>query len=302
MNASSKIEYRKWAKQEHNLPVWHQPWWLDLAADEKWQVILIKDNNGQIIAVHPFYIRSKFGLKKISQPSLNQCLGPYFSVKFKQSLSHQNMYMKKILASLPSHVSYEQCWTPEILNWLPFYWQNFKSFLYFTYRINLQISEKDLWNNISSSRRREITKANSVHNLKVDFSNSFEKIWPLIHETFIRKKLINPYRPELIQKILNFDLASKKVFGLIAYDNSNTIYASGIFLLDNQRCYYLAGGYRNHGDNSGSMSLLLWNAIKIAHRNGLLIFDFEGSMNENIEFFFNSFGAIQSPYLKIWRR
>jgi hypothetical protein len=42
----------------------------------------------------------------------------------------------------------------------------------------------------------------------------------------------------------------------------------------------------------------MWNAIKIASENTKR-FDFEGSMIENVERFFRSFGAVPIPYYNI---
>ena len=50
--------------------------------------------------------------------------------------------------------------------------------------------------------------------------------------------------------------------------------------------------------NSGAMSLVLWEAIKEASLHNDR-FDFEGSMEKSIEYFFRSFGTTQVPYFNI---
>ena len=49
------------------------------------------------------------------------------------------------------------------------------------------------------------------------------------------------------------------------------------------------------------MTLVLWDAIHEAKNRGSKIFDFEGSMIPTIAEFFRSFGAVQTPYLKVWK-
>jgi hypothetical protein len=54
-------------------------------------------------------------------------------------------------------------------------------------------------------------------------------------------------------------------------------------------------------NDSGAMSLLFWNAIKLASEKGLA-FNFEGSMIPGVERFFRSFGGGLTPVFYISKR
>jgi hypothetical protein len=53
--------------------------------------------------------------------------------------------------------------------------------------------------------------------------------------------------------------------------------------------------------NSGAHSLLLWDSILFTSRF-VKKFDFEGSMNENIERFFRAFGGRQMPIMNVYKK
>ena len=66
---------------------------------------------------------------------------------------------------------------------------------------------------------------------------------------------------------------------------------------DDQNAYYLAGGTDAKFYGSGSMSLLLWKAIQesiVLHKK---VFDFEGSMVNNVNKFFKNFGTQEIEYI-----
>lgn len=64
--------------------------------------------------------------------------------------------------------------------------------------------------------------------------------------------------------------------------------------------YYLASGSDRNNRQTHALSLVLWEGIKLAIEKGLA-FDFEGTMLENVEPHFRSFGAVQTPFFTVWR-
>ena len=67
---------------------------------------------------------------------------------------------------------------------------------------------------------------------------------------------------------------------------------------DKVSAYYLHGVTTTKFKTSGSMSLLLWEAIKKSAKK-TTAFNFEGSMVESIERYFRAFGGIQTSYFQI---
>ena len=64
--------------------------------------------------------------------------------------------------------------------------------------------------------------------------------------------------------------------------------------------YYLTSGVDQKYKSTGLISLLIWEAIKLAAKMKLS-FDFEGSMNKTIEPFFRSFNPEVQHYYNVTR-
>lgn len=63
--------------------------------------------------------------------------------------------------------------------------------------------------------------------------------------------------------------------------------------------YYIAGGQARTSEGEDAMALLLDRLITWSQEVGCHTFDFEGSMQRGIAFFFRSFGAVPHPYLRL---
>lgn len=63
--------------------------------------------------------------------------------------------------------------------------------------------------------------------------------------------------------------------------------------------YYIAGGQERTSEGEDAMALLLDRLITWSREAGCHTFDFEGSMQPGIAFFFRSFGAVPHPYLRL---
>jgi hypothetical protein len=296
----SQTIYRNWANDETTLPVWHQPWWLDLTSRGDWSAVFLENSSG-IVASIPFAHRSKFGLKILTQPSLSQCLGPWLKSEISDLELPEIQYKKleELIKRIPTVISYQQNWSPEISNLVPQKISNFKCSTLYTYRINLLNHSTSLLNGLNENRLREIKKSQEINKIYTKITYDVDEIWAPILSTFERQGKELPYDKNILGEILKFGQDTNKSFGVIACDSNGNISASGIFVCDNVRTYYLAGGYLN--PKSSNMTLVLWDAIHEAKNRGSKIFDFEGSMIPTIAGFFRSFGAIQTSYLKVWK-
>ena len=296
---SQKI-YRNWADNETTLPVWHQPWWLDLTSKGEWSAVFLEYGSGVVGSI-PFTHRSKYGLKILTQPSLSQCLGPWLRCE-NNDLERPEIQFKKLKAlikRIPTVISYQQNWSPEISNLVPRKLRNFQSSTLYTHRINLLNQSTILRNGLNENRIRELKKSQEINKIYTKITYDVDEIWTPILSTFERQGKEMPYDKNIFAEILKLGKDTNKSFGVIACDSNANISASGIFVCDNVRTYYLAGGYLN--PKFSNMTLVLWDAIHEAKNRGSKIFDFEGSMIPTIAEFFRSFGAVQTPYLKVWK-
>ena len=298
----SRDTYRSWANEEVGIPIWHQPWWLDATAGEnEWDVLSVI-NSGHVAATLPYTLVKQRGFTIMSQPLLTQALGPWFSsigTEGVPKLSTQHKLLAQIADSLPNVDSYQQNWLPEMGNWLPFHWRGFNQTTRYTYRLNLGGGENFLWENLEGSSRREIRKAGNRNGLVAIEVASLDLVWPVIRNTFERQGRRVPFSRNLLERILVRGSKEGAVSLYLARDANETTHAAAVVVRDSVRAYYLLGGTAPGFRTTGGMSLLLWKAAQDAQDKGLQIFDFEGSMIEPVEKFFQTFGTVQTPYFHV---
>jgi hypothetical protein len=112
----------------------------------------------------------------------------------------------------------------------------------------------------------------------------------------MKKGLVLPYEKQILLNIWKKSYEQDRGLDLYAIDDQNNLHASIFCAWDEYSMYYLFSVTNPQYKGSGANSLLLWKAIEISQKKGL-IFDFEGSMNPNIENFFRGFGTVPRIYL-----
>ena len=135
----SKEKYIQFCNTEKDIPIFSQPWWLDIVCNNNWEIILVERNN-KIIASMPFQIKSKLGFKIISMPKLTQKLGPYIKYpleqKYEKKLAYEKEIMLELIDRLPLFDKFGQTFNYTISNWKPFYWNGFSQTTYYTYIVD----------------------------------------------------------------------------------------------------------------------------------------------------------------------
>jgi hypothetical protein len=110
-------------------------------------------------------------------------------------------------------------------------------------------------------------------------------------------KALKPFVKDNIERfktLCNILLQHKPLKAYGVYKN-NTLLASGIFFIDDNRIFYVMAGNTNEGRLEGASHILIDAFIK-DHCNTKLIFDFEGSNLPGIAFFFKGFSPTQEIY------
>lgn len=301
---NNKDKYIKYCKIEPDIPIFSQPWWLDVVCGaEKWNVILIEQDN-RIIASFPYYYKvGRWGMRYILKPVLTQKLGPYIKYpegqKYEAKLAYEKQIISEIIALLPEFDYFDVNFDITNTNWLPWYWHDFQQTTRYSYRIDYCEKMDQIVNNFSKKNRQLYRRGNEyieiVHDLSVeDFYATCEK-------TFLRQKLQVPYTEEMIYKI--FKVCQEHNCGkpFFAIDKEKKIHSVSYEIWDQNAMYSVIGGGDPALRNNGEKNMIFFEAIRFAMSKSLT-FDFEGSMIEPIENFYRAFGAIQTPYFRIYKQ
>ena len=166
----------------------------------------------------------------------------------------------------------------------------------FSYRLE-NLNDLDLvWKGFKENIRTDIRKAKK--NVFVKEEDNIEVLIEMQKKTFLRQGRSFPLDENIIRRIDSAAGERHSKLLLCARDSEQRVHAAAYYVFDDNRCYYLMSGGDPLYRNSGATSLLLWEGIKKASER-VDIFDFEGSMIEDIERFVRGFGAIPRNYYRV---
>jgi lipid II:glycine glycyltransferase (peptidoglycan interpeptide bridge formation enzyme) len=295
-----KLKYREFCRTNTELPVFSKDWWLDqVCGKDSWDVAVI-ENNGEIIASFPYFIKKKLFFKLLTMPPLTQRLGIWIKYPENQKnttrLEFEKDIIQELIKKLPMFSFFKQNFNTSFSNWLPFYWDNFKQTVNYTYVIEDLKDHERVFSDFRQNVKTYIRKAEKI--LKVYESDDIEQFYKLNKLTFDRQKMRIPYSLEFLKKLDTAcrDNNCRKIF--FARDNESRIHGAVYIIWDKNCAFNLLSGIDPEFKNSGANSLLIWEAIKFASTvTGK--YDFEGSMIESVERFFRAFGAVQKEIFNI---
>ena len=297
MAKNDKDKYRELCDQENTIPVFSRFWWLDAVCGSKnWDVALIFDKGGQIVASLPYYIEKKYGFTRLSMPKLTQKLGPWIKYpegqKYESKLGYEHKILDELIDKLPKFDEFHQKFDYKHTNWLPFYWRDFEQTVFYTYRINNLANLTETYDNFRGNIKREIKKA-IKKGIEVKETEDVEHFFNINKMTFARQEKSIPYSLDFLKRLDKAIGPNRKIY--VAKDKDDETHAAIYIIWDKNCAYYLMGGGNPDLRNSGATSLIMWTAIQ-EMANIVDSFDFEGSMIKPIERYFRAFGSEQTPY------
>ena len=225
-------------------------------------------------------------------------MGPYILPKMR-TLKQEHALMKALIEQLPKVDCLKQDFHYSIKNWLPFYWEAYQQTTRYTYLLSIDSLDK-VYNKLKSSRRRSIKK--SKERVKVVHDLSAEQLYEVNKKSFERQGATPPYSKELFLKVdrVLAEHEARQLF--FAVDEQGSIHSVAYLIWDEHSSYYHIAGDDPDLRKSDAGILLIWSAIVYTKEElGLNLFDFEGSMLQNVEAIRREFGARQQAYSRIWK-
>lgn len=298
---TDKNLYREFCKQEQTIPIFSRDWWLDAVCGlEKWDVIVIKRGK-DIAATMPYYLIQGRLFKTLGMPSLTQFLGPWIQLskkKYADLLSEQKKMMTILIDQLPQFDYFSQNFHHSITNWLPFYWKGFSQTTRYTYVIEDLSDLKNVWNNFSYAKIKNIKKAEKT--VSVHFDLSAKDFYNNHRMTLAKQGEKISYSWDLFERIYNAGYKRSAAKTIYATDNEGNIHAALFVIWDSESAYDLISTIDPDFRNSGAATLLIKEIIRYVSTRTKK-FDFEGTMIEGVENSFRQFGAIQKPYFTVFK-
>ena len=295
--SKSKDKFREFCKENGNIPLFIQDWWLDLVAgDSNWDVI-VDEHHDSILSAFPYVKKKAAGFKAIGMPHLTPYMGFWYDPKkVRDGMEVETMASRiqnSLIDKLPPRDKLFIQLFPETSHNLKLNWDGYKAQSQHTYIIDDLTDMKQVYSEFKRNVKGDISKAKK--NIRISQSTDFENFYSICSKTFDRIKKENPYDKTLMKKV--FEATSQRGCGriMVAEDENSNTHAAAFLVWDNKTTYYLAGGGDPKLRNSGATSLLIWEAIQWAATVSLQ-FDFEGSMIPSVEKFFQGFGPKKTTY------
>lgn len=287
---------------DNDIPLFSQYFWLDaVCGHENWDVILI-EQNGNVLASLPYYFISNNGVYEIRKAPLTQNNGVYFyypsGMKYDRKIAFEHRVLNRIIDELERMeiARYRQYFHFSFTNWLPFYWRGYSQSTRYTYVIEDTSDLDVVVSNFNGNIRKHIKKAKEIVTVSDNLSN--QNFYDLNVKTFARQGVEIPYTFEMFEHLYQNLSENQCVKIFSAVDQNREIHSAALYAYDHTSVYYLMSGSNEEYRTSQSLTLLIYEGIKLANQLGKR-FDFEGSMKKNIEKYFRQFGAQQKPYFDI---
>lgn len=299
--------YRQLCEREKSICIYDQPWWLDIdCGAENWDVLLSREGD-EIVGALPFYMKTKHGIRYITIPFRSQHHGPWIRYHEKMTdakrISRDIDVMTDLIQQMEAVakdrkiVFFNQCFSPNVTNWLPFYWSGYKQTTQYTYRIEDIRDPEEVLKHFEYGKRYNIRKA-MRDGIVIKEDLPVEEFYAL-HKSAVEKK----------GKRIKYPIASLKKYydGLYSHNSGKCLYAvsqegtvEGALLAayDASWGYNWITAFDPDAKASGASDLLVYSMIQYLS-DKTIGFDFEGSMDRGIEHSYRHFGTKQTPYFRV---
>lgn len=278
-----------------------ESWWLEAASPGSWDAVEV-DIGGQTVARMPFVVEEKFGARILTQPPLTQFLGPWVrstgAAPARATSREMNLY-GQLIDALPKHDLFAQQFSPEVVNWLPFYWNGFSQTTRYTQVLDVSSPAEEILAGMDKRNRRQLRAAqNGVVAAVEDDLRTFLNLNDL---TFARQGIRPNYDHDLVYRLDAAIRAHTKRWVIIARekDEGEAIAAIYMFKYGDTLYSLMSGQDPAKRDLNGGI-VARWLQVQVAHKHGRFL-DFQGSMIQSIERRNRNYGALARPYFSITR-
>jgi Acetyltransferase (GNAT) domain len=274
--------------------VFHEDWWLNAVTQGTCEEVIVK-NGIDIVGRLPFITNKQMGLKTLRLPPLTHLLGPVVdagSGKSQTRMLRELSIVRELIDQLPRFDYFKQAIDSSTAAGLAFQERQFQVNHQYTFEIDCCQDLTSIWSGLHFKTRQHIRRAEEK--LVVSTINDPDEF---VHFYFRNlKERGHAASAELKTFPSAFAACRDRDSGNILCARwPNGEPAAMVFLVWGYgRMYYHLSTRAKNADDNGSISLLIWSALKEAHRRGF-IFDFDGVVTSGIARFYCGFGGrIQS--------
>jgi len=289
--------YRNICAQHAVIPLFLQPWWLDVVSPG-WQAAVV--HNGNLPAgIWPYPAEQRLGVQLLRTPLLTPYLGPYIFVPPDMKESKHDGFehdtIAALLQQLPGAPVWHMAMPPGLKQAGLFSSAGLDIQVKQTFLIDLLPSQEALFANLKDSIRRNIRTAAKEITITSDAAY-LSQLFDLQKNTLDNKQVAQAHTLQQMQKLMEACITNN-AGALWVAKKGDEVQAIIWNVWDAQTSYYFMGAKNASQGDFTAMSALLWQAISEAKKRGNTIFDMEGSMDPGVERFFRGMGGQRELYM-----
>jgi hypothetical protein len=270
--------------------IFHEHWWLKAAAGENLREVTV-ERDGEILGWLPFVSTKAGPFTILRMPPFTHVLGPLLSRgegKPQSQFIRQKKIIRDLVDQLPRHHHFQQHMPLSDCYGLSFQECGFRITPQYTFTIDCRKKLESIWEGLHHKTRQHIRRAESRNVIEtVDDPKDFIAFY-LKNLTLTQRRNREDFDafPNL------FAECRKRNCGqiLIARRMSGEPAAMVFLVWAHGVLFYLLSTRAPEATDSGSVSLLIWSAIKVAHDRGLT-FDLDGVTSRGTARFLSAFGG-----------
>lgn len=254
--------------------------YLDAMA-KHWDALVLDDYK----AVMPLTWNKKYGVHYLYQPFFTSILG-LFGNDVSAALLNQ------FLQHIPAKFRY---WDIYLNHYNFFQLNDFALYARMNYVLPLNEQYDNLYATFRDNIKRNIKKAEKL-NCVVEKDFAVDEVITLAIQQTQQFAPVTKKDYDNFRKLYHFLHQQKNAITYGIYSPANELLASGVFLIYQQRAYYILVGNHPNSKAFGASHALI-NAFIKDHAGQNLLLDFEGSDISSLAFFYSSFGAKEEKYV-----
>ena len=304
---TNKERYRGLCESEGSaIPVFQQYWWMEaVCADKQWDVALAADGN-RILAAMPYMLRSRCGMRYIIQPQLTQFSGPCFFPPADMAERRLADFRYAACNQLIDQIEdlrfdyFCQRFSPVVTDWLPFHWRGYKQTTRYTYRIDDIADTERVFGNFDRGKERQRRIRRIADNYEVDTAVNVDEFVRLHIDYWRSRGEKDTLSEDFMRRVIT--AASDRGQGLTLglRDGDGRLVAAWFAVYDDRCAHALLSAKAPDVTQADVSALLVWRLIEALSLR-TKAFDFEGSMEQSLAYFYSSFGARQVPLFEVSR-
>jgi hypothetical protein len=283
---------------EKSLPgtIFHEHWWLKAASGDQFGEVEVKEGT-DVVGRLPFIVDRKAGFRILRHPAFTHLLGPVVNSGYgkpQTRLKNRIRISRDLIDKLPAFDHFKQGMDPSIDNGLAvadglaFQERGFHVGFQYTFQVDCRNPVKSIFSDMHTGVRQRIRRAEEAYEVKtIDDPQRFV--------SFYLENLKNTGQKSNIP-FGNFssvysECVTRQCGEIIAAVRPDGTPMAMTFLVwGNGTMYYLMTTRTQELQDTGSVNLLIWAAMKKAHELGL-VFDLDGVTTYGTARFLSGFGG-----------